>query len=188
MRRTWKSRGWKKRETNTGLDKNDILHISCFLHGQTGAWANRTAWVRTTKAGIASLSTPPQNQYDVEREGERKREKQRQWERREKDTKYMEGRGCVKCQGMHQNCVFWAQPDKSWRDSTGLPQWLLKGRSWTGLLLDAAMALIDRVSRVSAWSPKLHKADEEMQTWKGGRRFTVTHRDSRHHPRWVWCC
>lgn len=43
---------------------------SYFLPGQTGAWENHTPrmWVKRSRAGIASLLTPPQNQCEAGRE------------------------------------------------------------------------------------------------------------------------
>lgn len=106
---------------------------SYFLPGQTGAWANHHGvWVKRSKAGIASLLTPPQNQREagrekhtdmqtewIERGGQRERERQR--EKSERCRRYIWLCGCVKYQGMHHNCVFFLErSDGSLQDNIGL--------------------------------------------------------------------
>lgn len=78
MRKTWES--WRQEITPRCANKWLILDwlrnimynvlTSYFLPGQTGAWENHTPRMRVkrSKAGIASLLTPPQNQCEAGRE------------------------------------------------------------------------------------------------------------------------
>lgn len=195
-----------------------IVLTSYFLPGQTGAWENHTrlVWVKRSKAGIASLLTPPQSQCEAGREKhttcrqndwkeeDRGSERGRYSERGEwrRDRRYIWLCGCVKCQGMHHNCVFFLElPDESVQDIITLLKWVIfllwnsrscvhrgqhfqrrNGKRFVSDATRISLTFNEVIIRT-----KICKLVEGMYAGKWGWHFTVSNQDfkSRIYLRWV---